>query len=244
MQPLRIFIGWDGRESLAYHVFAHSILRRASIPVSITPIVQASLRTSDTYWRGIDNLAATEFSLTRFLVPYLADYRGLAIFADCDMLMKADVAELVEIAEEQRLLHGDGPAVLVAQHDYVPKDALKMDGQVQTTYPMKNWSSFMLMDAAKCRMLTPHYVNTATPASLHRFAWLGDQRHELVGALPLAWNWLAGEYADNPAAKNVHFTLGGPWFGKQIVPEGHDAEWIDEQLHMIGHPQEEAVHAR
>jgi hypothetical protein len=234
VQPLRIFVGWEPREALAYHVFAHSILRRASIPVAITPIMQGQLRGNDLYWREKDAHAATEFSLTRFLVPALADYRGLAIFADCDMLMQADIAELVEIAEEQRLLHGDGPAVLVAKHDYVPKSAIKMDGQVQTAYPMKNWSSFMVMDAAKCRMLTPRYVNAATPADLHRFVWLGDHRHELVGDLPLDWNWLVSEYLENPSAKNLHYTLGGPWFGEPDAWQGdHAPAWIDEHLHML-----------
>lgn len=252
MKPLPVYIGWDGRESLPYHVFAHSILRRSSIPVAITPIMQAPLRAKELYWRERDAGAATEFSLTRFLVPYLQDYRGLALFADCDMLMQTDVAELLEIAEEQRLLHGDGPALLCAQHDYVPKAATKMDGQVQSAYPRKNWSSFMLMDTAKCTGLNPHVVSTATPAVLHRFMWLGNERHLRVGSLPLSWNWLCGEYSYDPTSdmpwtapigdlwyetktppKNLHFTEGGPWF-ERYANVDHADLWRAELEDMTG----------
>lgn len=234
MRPLRIFVGWDGRESIAYHVFAHSILRRASIPVAITPLVQSPLRARDLFWRGPGENVATEFSFTRFLVPYLAGYRGIAVFADCDMLMRADVAELLEMAEEQRLLHGDGPAVLACQHDYVPKSAIKMDGQVQTAYPCKNWSSFMVMDTAKCTALTPRYVSSAQGSDLHRFKWLGQTpAYQHLGALPLEWNHLVGEYDGSADAKNLHFTLGGPWFPGYEHCD-HSEEWYAERDHMMG----------
>jgi hypothetical protein len=112
---LRIFIGYDSREPLAYHVLAHSILTRASVPVSITPLRLDSLKRLYTRERGPTE--STEFSLTRFLVPHLSNYEGLSLFLDCDMVMQADVADLLLYP-----LADPGKAVYVCQHDYTPNE--------------------------------------------------------------------------------------------------------------------------
>lgn len=200
-QPLRIFIGYDSREPVAYHVLAHSLLRQATRPVSILPLVQSHLRAAGIYTRALGPTETTEFSLTRFLVPYLSGYQGRSVFCDCDMLARTDITQLWELVQ--------GAAVWICPHAYVPKTAVKMDGQLQTVYPRKNWSSFMVFENARCRVLTPDYVNTATGLALHRFQWLDDAA---FGYLALDWNWLIGEYAPNPHAQMLHYTLGGPWF--------------------------------
>lgn len=212
---LNIYLGYDSREIVAYHTFAQSIIANASGPVSIIPLKQDQLRAMRAYTRPVDTKAATEFSLTRFLVPYLNGYEGYAIFADCDMIAKADVYELVVHAQAKR------KAVLCCQHDYVPKNAVKMDGQPNAAYPRKNWSSLMVFDCASCRVLTPEYVNTASPADLHRFAWCNDDR---MGGLPLSWNWLVGEYEHNDNAKILHYTEGGPWFDAYRDVD-HASDW-------------------
>lgn len=207
MNPLRVFIGYDSREPVGYHVTAHSILMRASEPVAIIPLRQDTLREQGCYWRPIDKQASTEFSLTRFLVPYLSGYEGWSVFMDCDMLVRADI-----VGDLKKLL-GPECAVFVCQHDYAPKDTAKMDGKVQHAYPRKNWSSFMVFDNASCRHLTPEYVNTASPADLHRFKWVEDEYGAAaIGPLPLEWNWLVGEYEPNPQAKILHYTNGLPCF--------------------------------
>jgi hypothetical protein len=142
--------------------------------------------------------------MTRFLVPYLSGYAGWSIFMDCDMLCRVDIVALAKEIDAQA-----EKAVLVCKHDYVPKTDRKFLDQVQTKYKRKNWSSLMLFNNARCRALTPDYVNTASGLELHRFAWIDDAA---IGELPLEWNWLVGEYAHNPAAKIVHFTIGGPYF--------------------------------
>jgi hypothetical protein len=133
---------------------------------------------------------------------------------DCDMLMRRDIAELWKLRDE-------GAAVMCVKHDYTPKEETKFLGQVQTKYEKKNWSSVMLFNNARCRALTPEYVSTGSGLELHQFRWLEDEG--LVGALPLEWNWLVGEYDYNPAAKNAHFTLGGPYF-----PEYAYCDYADE----------------
>ena len=199
---LNVYIGYDPNETVAYHVLAHSILRRASIPVSIAPLMRSQLGAM--YRRERGPTESTEFSLTRFLVPALSEFRGWSLFIDCDMLCLADVAELAAVIPQS----GD-KAVLVCQHDYVPRTERKFLDQVQTKYPRKNWSSLMLFNNERCRALTPDYVNAASGLELHRFQWTEDAR---IGSLPLEWNWLVGEYEHTPAAKIVHYTLGGPYF--------------------------------
>jgi hypothetical protein len=221
MTPLRIFIGYDAREPVAYHVLAHSILTRASIPVAITPLVQPQLRACELYQRDRDPLESTAFSLTRFLVPYLSGYEGWSLYLDCDMLCRADLRDLPLPINA---------AVAVCQHDYTPRTATKFFDQPQTTYPRKNWSSLMVFYGPDCRPLTPEYVNTATPAELHRLDWAPS-----VGALPLDWNWLVGEYAPNPLAKMLHYTLGGPWFPETRHCD-HAKDWEAEYEAMTGRP--------
>jgi len=246
-EPLRIFIGYDSKEPVAYHVLANSIMRRASCPVAITPLVQSALRAQGLYTRERGPTESTEFSMTRFLVPALCGYKGHAVFMDCDMLCQADVAELWDIIEgsraetasaRHRWAMGDRPipgqappakAVLVCQHDYQPTATVKFLGQVNIPYPRKNWSSVMIFDCQQCEALTPVRVNILSGLELHRFSWLKDEQ---VGALPLEWNWLVGEYAPNPDAKVLHYTLGGPWFPDYRTCDHADA-WFAEREAML-----------
>jgi len=224
---LRFFIGYDEREPIAYHTLCHSILARASCPVSFTPLVQSALRSTGLYTRDRNPLESTAFSFTRFLVPALCNYRGPAIFMDCDFLCRADVAELHNIIDEQR-----HTAVLCCQHDYQTTQTVKFLGQVNVPYPRKNWSSFMIFNTARCTALTPPRVNILSGLELHRFSWL---REDELGTVPLGWNHLVGEYAKNADAQMVHFTLGGPWF-KEYETCDYADEWFREAEALL-HPQ-------
>jgi hypothetical protein len=219
MTPLPIFIGYDEREPEAFAVLSHSILRRASRPVAIVPVTRRSLARIHTRERG--PLESTDFAFTRFLVPALSGYLGHAIFMDCDMLCLTDIGDVM-----LPVMADPGKAVYVCQHDYVPKASTKFDGHIQTKYPRKNWSSFMVFDCARCQALTPYYVETATGLELHRFQWTTDDR---IGSLPLEWNWLVGEYEPNVQAKNLHFTLGGPWHGSQYACGSAADDWMLER---------------
>ena len=198
---INIFVGYDSKEKVAFNVLAYSILKYSTRPVSITPIYLPNIK--DNFIRERSNIESTEFSFSRFIVPHLMNYKGWALFMDCDQLMMTDVAELWRLRDEKY-------AVQVCKHDYVPRNSKKFLGQTQTKYEKKNWSSFMLMNCDKCTALTPDYVNTATGLQLHQFKWL--ENDSLIGELPLEWNWLVGEYPRKDDVKNVHFTEGGPWF--------------------------------
>ncbi len=206
---LKVFVGWDPREDIAWEVCRHSILSRTDrTQVSVIPLVQSELRRQGVYRRPVDTKAATEFSLTRFLTPWLASqdgYEGHAVFVDCDFLFTADIREVLNELTP-------GKAVSVVQHDYQPTETMKMDGCVQYPYPRKNWSSFIVFDCAhpSVKALTPEVVNQAEPAYLHRFQWLRDDE---IGALDRGWNYLEGWYEPRyDKLKAIHYTLGGPWF--------------------------------
>jgi hypothetical protein len=216
---LRIFIGYDPVESVAWHTHAHSILERSSKPVALVPVNLANL--CRVYTRARDPKQSNEFSFTRFLVPYLSGFDGLAVFFDCDQLIRTDVAELFSIAEAD-----PAKAVHVVKHDYVPKDEIKYLDTVQYRYPRKNWSSVVLWNCSHPahRRLTPEYVNTASAMELHRFLWLDDAD---IGELDVRWNWLVGEYARPPQdVKLVHWTVGGPYFNEYGNAD-FAQEWFD-----------------
>jgi hypothetical protein len=221
---LRIFIGYDQVESVAWHTMAHSILVRSSQPVAIIPVNLANLK--EIYTRPRDPKQSNEFSFSRFLVPYLSDYEGYAAFFDCDMMLRTDINEMFDVAKQD-----PGKAVYVVKHDYEPRDDIKYLNNVQYKYPKKNWSSVVLWDCSHPanKTVTPDFVNTASPMDLHRFTWLKDEE---IGELNVRWNWLVGEYDEPPAdVKNVHWTVGGPYF-EEYKNVDFSEEWFAESEKM------------
>ncbi|MFM8865970.1 MAG: glycosyltransferase [Limnohabitans sp.] len=197
---IRMTIGYDAREAVAYHTFCQSILEKASQAVAFTPLVLSALpgyteKHSD---------GSNAFIYSRFLTPFLFGFQGWAIFADGDMICREDIAKLWALRDESK-------AVLCVKHDYKTKAEGKYLGNVNQNYPRKNWSSLVLWNCGhpENRILTPEFVQEQSGAFLHRFTWLKD---ELVGELPKEWNWLTTEYPDNYDAKLLHYTLGTPCF--------------------------------
>jgi len=219
---IRIFIGYDDNETVAYHVLAHSIMRHSSQPVAITPIVKRHMQSF--YSRERSSIESTDFSFTRFLVPYLSGYEGWSVFMDCDMLMTADIAGLWELRDDKYV-------VMCVKHDYVARDDVKFLGAVQTKYEKKNWSSVMLFNNAACTKLTPDVVACETGLYLHQFKWL-DSDHQ-IGGLPTTWNYLVGEMTMPGTPKLIHYTLGGPYFDSYRECE-HAGLWFTEQR-MLSH---------
>ncbi len=197
---VRVFAGYDADEAVAFSVFAHSVHRRASVPVSVQPVMLSQLKPH--FDRPRDPLQTTEFSFSRFLVPWLCGYEGWALFCDGDMICQADVAELWALRDAHFKVQ-----VVKRQTQHVT--ATKFLGRSQSAYPRKNWSSVMLFNCARCRVLTPEYVNAAPGLDLHGFKWIDDAD---IGELPGAWNHLVGVDAPRGDAKIIHYTLGMPFF--------------------------------
>ena len=221
---LRVFVGYDAVESVAWHTMVHSILSRSTSPISIVPINLANLR--GIYRRPRDPKQSNEFSFSRFLVPYFCGYQGYAAFFDCDMMLRTDITQLFDEADLDPV-----KAVHVVKHDYEPKDDIKYLNTVQYKYPRKNWSSVVVWNCGHPanRKVTPDFVNTASAMDLHRFTWLKDDE---IGSLDVRWNWLVGEYADPPKnVHNVHWTVGGPYFD-EFRDADFAQEWFEERDRM------------
>ena len=220
---MKVFIGWDSREDIAYQVCKSSITTRNE-NVEVIPLKTEELRKADIYTRDVDPLSSTEFTFTRFLVPHLMNYNGWAVFCDCDFVFVEDIEKLFNLA------HNQDYAVMVVQHDYQPTNSIKMDGKTQHVYPRKNWSSLILFNCGhpSNALLTPDVVNKASGAYLHRFQWLKDEE---IGYLSPEWNWLVGWYKepDHGKPKAIHYTEGGPWFPNYKHCE-YGAVWTEEKF--------------
>lgn len=214
---IQIFVGYDPREAVVYHVCANSIIRLATRPVSMSPLALKNLgEYTETHQDG-----SNQFIYSRFLIPHLMAYQGWALYIDGDMLLRDDIAKLWDLRDESK-------AVMCVHHDYKTKAVQKYLGTQNADYPRKNWSSVVLWNCAHPanRCVTPDFVMKATGAQLHRFTWLDDS---LIGALPKVWNWLPDEFGANDEAKLLHWTLGAPCFHEYAaVPMAE--EWHRESL--------------
>lgn len=222
---MKVFVGWDSREDIAYQVCKHSIISKQPA-AEVIALKQPELREKNLYWRERDLMASTEFTFTRFLLPELTEFEGWALFMDCDMILTTDIKELFDCADDRY-------AVMCVQHDYKVKEGTKMDGQRQTVYPRKNWSSVMLINCGhpSNKQLTKELVNNPeiTGVYLHRFSWLKDEE---IGALDYTWNYLVGVYDDIEKPKLIHYTEGGPWFENYRHCEFHEL-WKQELQAMM-----------
>ena len=218
-----IFIGFDRRERAATNVLIDSLNEFSSSPLTISLLQTQQLINKGLYTRARDPNQSTDFSFTRFLVPYLMDFKGWAIFMDCDMLCRTDISELANF-------YDDKFSLLCVKHNHIPNEKVKFQGEKQTSYPKKNWSSFMIFNCSKCKSLSLDYVNSASGLDLHRFHWL-DGDH-LIGSIDQNWNYLVGvntdeKNIDKEKIKMLHWTLGGPWFKDQrYAGERFAAEWF------------------
>lgn len=213
-----IYIGYDQRERDAFAVARSSLLRHLSDHIPVHALVLQQLQADGLYARPTERISgrlidvlsrradyngamSTEFALSRFLVPRLAK-TGWAAFTDCDVLLRADFAKAFDLCDPSK-------ALMCVQHNHQPETGLKMDGQLQTAYPRKNWSSVMFFNCGHPanRRLTLDYFNTASGKDLHQFAWL---KVDEIGGLPLEWNYLVGEQEEMRDPALVHFTRGIP----------------------------------
>jgi lipopolysaccharide biosynthesis glycosyltransferase len=225
IEKINIVVGFDQRESVAYHTFTQSVIDKSSLPVMFIPLAINTLQD----YKETHSDKSNDFVYSRFLTPYLNNFKGWAIFADGDMICQADIKELWDLKDETK-------ALLVVKHNYQTKAHHKYLGNINQDYPRKNWSSIILWNCAhaKHKILTPAFVANQTGKYLHRFSWLDDND---IGELPLEWNWLAIEYPDNRKAKLIHYTLGTPCFKGYQDTDMSDI-WHNGYKRMIGGIQE------
>lgn len=161
----------------------------------------------------------TPFTFSRFLVPYLCDYDGWGLFLDADILLLDDIAKLFAMKDDKY-------AVMVSKNEEHRFE----------------WASVMLFNCAKCKMLTPEYIEEAP--GLHTITWV-DQN--LIGDLGPSWNHLVGYSEPSADVKLLHYTQGMPAY-PLTQDSDYALEWAKEHQYMNSiHPWEElmgtSVHA-
>ena len=238
-----VYIGYDPKEDMAYQVLKFSLERITTKPIRVVPIRLDVVQRMGLYRRAFSVMDgqrydmidgrpfSTDFSFTRFLVPFLNMFEGKALYMDCDMYMRTDVADLFD------LCNLDYYPLWCVHHEYEPEASSKMDNKVQEPYRRKNWSSLIMFNCAHDahKNLSIDDINTQSGRWLHGFEWLPDKEAD-IGRIPEEWNWLDGHSDPNLEAKNVHFTTGGPWFegwecrgkvdAKYAVEWTNDARWL------------------
>jgi hypothetical protein len=186
---VKVFIGFDQRQPIAFQVLAHSIWTFASKPVEIVRL--------DIRQMPITRTGLTEFTFSRYCAPYLCGYEGTALFLDADMLVMDDIWKLDAIAKD------------MPESVCVVKNKLRFE-----------WPSLMYFHNARCKTLTPAYIESAKPQTLQ---WATDG----VGELPPEWNHCIGYDAPDPEAKLAHYTAGVPCW-----PETAKCEFAEEWKYM------------
>jgi len=178
---LKVFIGADPRQPLGYNVLQHSIHQHASKTVAVSPLI---LRQLPMTRRGL-----TEFTYSRFLVPYLCGFEGTAVFMDADMVVTGDIAELFAQADPECSV------------------------QVMQEQMRFEWSSVMLFNCNACKMLTPKYIDDENNI-LMDLSWAYK-----VGEFSADWNHCVGYDAPREAKLHHYTQGLPCWFETKGLPE-------------------------
>ena len=195
----RVFIGYDERQAVSYTTLQHSILETASLPVSVTPLILSTL--------PITRRGLTPFTFSRFLVPWLCNYQGHALFLDADMFLVSDICEMVQYFNDD---HAVSVVRSIAQFEQ---------------------SSVMLFNNAhpKNKTLTPDFIQN-TEENMHGLCWLEDDE---IGEMDDKWNQLVGYQECQGVTGNLHFTMGVPAFPETSTSEFGQI-WTDCAKRAIG----------
>ena len=207
-----IVVGFDDREAIAYHTFVQSVIENSTLPTRFLPLNINSLND----YTEVHKDGSNNFIYTRFLVPYLMNFRGWAIYADGDMVCLEDIKKLWN-------KRNDKYAVQVVKHNYKTKVKNKYWGNKNEDYPRKNWSSLILWNCGHPahKTLSPGFIKDQTGAFLHRFSWIKDEE---IGEIDKNWNWLAMEYEEEHDINLIHYTIGTPCF-KEYANTSLSSHW-------------------
>jgi lipopolysaccharide biosynthesis glycosyltransferase len=183
-ESLRIFIGSGEASLLERKVLIWSLRQHASMPLDIRVFngTHNALEVEGQAPQALDfplalkyRNRATEFSLYRFLIPQLCDYRGLALWLDSDIVCLDDVAKLFAMPMQDY--------AMLARADAYPGQGAQQWGM-----------SVVLMDCARCRFDLPRYytemdAGAYTYDNFSRMSPAFLSRHPFaLGALDRRWN--------------------------------------------------------
>jgi hypothetical protein len=221
---MKVYIGWDPRDELAFRANVVSMRAHSSIPLDIYPLREYELRRHGLFGRPYKVLStgqmiddcdgrpfSTQFTFTRFTIPLLDKSDDVVIFCDADFLWRNDIAKLFDLWDDSKRL-------MCVQHQHAPEESVKFDGMLQAKYRRKNWSSLMMFKPSRCK-IAPALLNCAPGRFLHQFKWLPD---DAIGSLSHEWNWLEGSSPADMRPSAVHYTRGTP---DMLGALPYDSEW-------------------
>lgn len=216
---MQLYIGYDKQFEDNIDVQIHSILKNTNTELKITLLKLEELK--KILWRKKEKKQTTDSAFTRWLVPYLSDYKGWSLYMDSDMFCRDNIEQVFNLKDESK-------SAMVVKNNFYYDQKIKFNDKIQLNYIRKNWSSFILFNNSKCKVLDLEYINATKGLELHQFKWLNDEQ---IGELPKEWNYLVEVEQSKIEAKNVHWTLGGPWFkSKQDVE--YSEEWKKTKLYL------------
>lgn len=216
---MQLYIGYDKQFEDNIDVQIHSILKNTNTELKITLLKLEELK--KILWRKKEKKQTTDSAFTRWLVPYLSDYKGWSLYMDSDMFCRDNIEQVFNLKDESK-------SAMVVKNNFYYDQKIKFNDKIQLNYSRKNWSSFILFNNSKCKVLDLEYINATKGLELHQFKWLNDEQ---IGELPKEWNYLVEVEQSKIEAKNVHWTLGGPWFkSKQDVE--YSEEWKKTKLYL------------
>ena len=230
-KPLNIYIGYDSRHTTLPEINKHSILEsvRKGLgggwfhdQIRFEPEIKFLDKSKiPEYNREYAN-QSTEFTYSRFLIPYLENYEGFSIFLDDDFIFEKSILPMFYY------LNPDD-AIACVKYPHYDHDATKFDGEVNIDYPCKLWSSLMIFNNGHedCKKLTPEVVNTWTGKQLHQFEWT-----DKISEIPQKYIFVEGY--DDPEEKwdftGIHYTRGGPWVEGMDYSDINNLEYYNKWL--------------
>lgn len=211
-KPVNIYLGYDSSHSEVFDVAKKSILDSVERTKSggecheffndyQVEVKKLDINAIPEYTRDYAN-QSTEFTYSRFLIPYLENYEGFSFFIDDDYIWRYSPMSLFYFLDPDN-------ALACVQYDFKHHDETKMGGEKNVSYPKKLWSSMMIFNNGHedCKRLTPEMVNNASGQYLHQFQWTNQ-----ISKIPHAKIATEG-YEDKMEVSHhaVHYTRGGPW---------------------------------
>ena len=222
---MKIFVGYDPKEDLAFKVCKYSIEKRCK-GAEVIPLKLSELTERGLYTRESNHMSSTEYAFSRFLVPALMNYTGVAVYCDADTLFRINIEELFAQVKTQY-------AVSVVHHTYNPEPGVKYNGGKQTSYPRKYWSSVVIWncDHPSNKRLTVEEVNSKPGLFLHQFKWLDDKE---IGVMNREYHWIVGYHKEpvDGTPRVLHYTHGGPWDESRESTE-YGALWEREKIEYL-----------
>lgn len=218
-QSIRVFVGTDRSQQLAFKVLEYSIRTTTSRTVEIFPLIDIQVPEP----KLKKNRQRTGFSFSRFCIPKMTGFKGRAIYLDADMLVLSDIDDLwnLELDEYCVLVQDDPEPHVAGVGSKFPFPARKKQCSVMVlSCDRLSWEIDQIVSDLDSGKYTYEQL-------MYELCVL--EEHQIGYAVPQYWNSL--EHYDDET-RLIHFTdmQTQPW----VSPwNKHGNIWINQLSMMI-----------